>query len=67
MSGKYKKACRYLNYAKHLLILASTVTGYVSISAFTSLVCVPVGITSSLVGISIWGITAGIKQYKSII
>ena len=67
MSGKYKKACRYLNYAKHLLILASTVTGYVSISAFTSLVCVPVGITSSLVGISICGITAGIKQYKSII
>ena len=67
MSGKYKKACRYLNYAKHLLILASTVTGYVSISAFTSLVCVPVGITSSVVGISICGITAGIKQYKSII
>ena len=67
MSGKNKKTCRYLNYVKHLLSLASTVTGYVSISAFTSLVCVPDGITSSLVGMSICGITAGIKQYKSII
>ena len=29
-----------------LLILASTVTGFVSISAFTSLVCIAVGISS---------------------
>ena len=43
MSEKYKKTCKYLNYVEHLLILVSTVTGCVSISAFTSLVCVPVG------------------------
>ena len=29
MSEKYKKACKYLNYLKQLLILASTVTGCV--------------------------------------
>ena len=50
-----------------MLILASTVTGCVSISAFTSLVAVLVGITSSAVAIKICAITAGIKMYKSII
>ena len=50
-----------------MLILASTVTGCVSISAFASLVCVPVGITSSAVGRNISAIIAGIKKYKSII
>ena len=48
-------------------ILASTIAGCVSISAFASLVCVPVGISSSLVGIKSCGITAGIKKYKSIL
>ena len=50
-----------------MLILVSTVTGCVSTSAFASLVCVPVGITSSAVGIKSCAITAGIKKYKSII
>ena len=50
-----------------MLILVSTVTGCVSISAFASLVYVPVGITSSAVGIKSCAITAGIKKYKSII
>ena len=67
MSETYKKTCKYLNYVEHLLILASTITGCVSISAFASLVCVPVGITSSAVGINICAIAAGIKKYKSII
>ena len=35
MSEKYKKICKYLNYVEDLLILASTVVGCVSISAFT--------------------------------
>ena len=42
MTEKYSKTCKYLNYAEHLLILSSTITGCVSISAFDSLVCVPV-------------------------
>ena len=58
MSEKYKKTCKYLNYVEHLPILASTVTGYVSISAFSSLVCVPVGIVSCAVGINICAIIA---------
>ena len=58
MSEKYKKTCNYLNYVEHLLILVLTVTEYVSIYAFASLVCVPIRITSS-------AITAGIKKYIS--
>ena len=50
-----------------MLILASSITGYVSISAFVSLVCVLVGVTSSAVEINICAITAGIKNYQSII
>ena len=67
MSEKCTKTCKYLSYAEHSLILASTVTGCVSISAFASLACVPVGITSPAVGIKICAITVGIKKYKSII
>ena len=64
MYEKYKKTCKYLNYAEHLLILASAVTNCVSISAFASLVGVPAGIRSSAVGIKICAITARIKKYK---
>ena len=49
MSKKLKKFCMTLNYIEYLLILASVVTGCVSISAFASLVGVPIGITSSAV------------------
>ena len=52
---------------KHLLVLVLTVTGCVSISAFASLVCIPVGITSSAVEIKICAVTVGIKKYRSII
>ena len=44
-----------------------TVTTCVSIAAFASLVRVPVGITSSAVGIKICAMITGIKKYKSII
>ena len=58
--------CETLNYIEHLLILAFSFTGCVSVSSFAS-VDIPVGITSSAVGLTICVITAGIKQYKSII
>ena len=67
MSGKYKKSCQYLNYVELLLILASTVTGSISVSALASLVAIPVGITISAIGIKICGITVGIKKKESII
>ena len=67
MNEKYEKAFKYLNYAQHLFILVSIVTGFVSTSAFASLVCVPFGITNSAVGVNICAITAGAEKYKSII
>ena len=67
MREMYETKCKHLNYTEHLLILVSTVTGCVSISAFASLVCVPVGIASSAVSIKTCTITAGIKKSKSTI
>ena len=58
MSEKYKKIYKYLNHVEHLRILVSKVTDCVSIFVFASLVCVPVDITSSAVGIKICAITA---------
>ena len=67
LSEKYKKTWKYLNYVEKLLILSTTVTGCISISAFASLVCVLVGITNSAIGIKICAITAGIKKYESVV
>ena len=38
LSKKHKNVCTTLNYIEHLLIIASAVTGCVSISDFASLV-----------------------------
>ena len=62
MSKKHKKVFRVLNYIEHLLILISTVTRCISIYAFASLVGIPIGITSSAIGLKICLITAGIKS-----
>ena len=67
MSKKHKKVCTTLNYTKHILILGSTITGCVSLSAFISLFGIPIGITSSAIGLNICAITAAIKKYKLII
>ena len=56
-----------MNYIGHLLISISTVTGCISIFAFASLDDIPIGITSSTIGLQICVITAGIKKHKSII
>ena len=66
-SKKHEKTFITLNYVEHFLILASRVTGCVSISAFALLVAIPIGITSSEATIKIWVITAETKKYKSII
>ena len=67
MSKKHKKVCRVLNYIDRTFIAISAFTGFVSISAFASLVGIPIGFTSSAIGLKICVITAGIKKYKSII
>ena len=67
MSKKHKKVCTALNCIEHFLILTSAVTGYISISAFSTLLGIPTGITSSAIGLKICVITVGTKMYKSII
>ena len=62
MSKKHKKVCTTLNYIENLLILASTITECFSISAFISLVGIPIGITSSATGLKTCVITAGAKK-----
>ena len=76
MTKKNKQVCGVLTYIEHLLILISTVTGFLQflkflqlqfISFFTSLVGVPIGITSSAIGLKFCVIPARIKEYKSVI
>ena len=62
ISKKHKMVCTTLNYIEHFLILGSAVTGCVSISAFPSLVGIPIVITGSAVGLKICVITAAIKK-----
>ena len=50
-----------------MLVLASRVTGCVSISVFPSLDWVLFGVLSSTVGTKICAVTAWIKKYQSII
>ena len=64
MSKTHKKVSTTRNYVEQFLILASTITGCISISPFTSLIGIPIGITSSAMELKIWAITAGIKRYK---
>ena len=47
MSRKHKKVRSALDYIEHFLILASAITGYLSISTFGSLIGIPIRITSS--------------------
>ena len=67
MSKKHKKACTALNYVEHYLILASAITGCISISSLASLLGVPIGIKSSTIGLKNCAITAWIKKYKSVV
>ena len=62
MSKKHKRVCRVLNYIDDLLIAIFTITECVSISDFASLVGIPIGITSSAIGLKICVITARIKN-----
>ena len=62
MRRKHKEVCTSLNYIKHFLILDSTITKCISISAFDSLIGIPIGITSSAIVLKICAIAAGIKM-----
>ena len=67
MSKKLKKMCTTLYFVEHFLILASTITGCISISTFGSLIDIPIGLASSAIKLKICVITAGTNKYKSTI
>ena len=50
MSKKHKKIGTTLNYIEHFLNLVSAITRFISMSTFTSLIAIPMGITSSIIG-----------------
>ena len=64
ISKKQKKSCTTLDYIEHFLVLASSIIESISISAFASTIVITIGITSSLIGLKICAITAGIKKYN---
>ena len=49
MRKKYKKVCTIQNNDEQFLILGSIITGCIPISAFASLVGIPIGITRSAI------------------
>ena len=65
ISKKHKKVYKIISYTEHLLVLTSTVSGFVSISAFAILFGIPLGIASSAAKIKISAITTEIRKYKS--
>ena len=62
MSEKQKKVSITQNYIEHFLILASTITRCISVSAFASLLGIPIGIVSPAIGLKICAIAAGKKS-----
>ena len=66
ISKKYKKICTTPKYIDQFIIIASTITGCVPISAFSSLVGFPIGTTSFAIELKIFAITVWIRKYKSI-
>ena len=62
ISKKQKMICTTLNYIEHFLVVLSTITGYVSISAFASLIGITMQTESSAIKINICTKTPGIKK-----
>ena len=62
VTKKHKKNCIILNQIQHFLILASRIDGCISISAFASLLGIPIGITSSVTELKLCAIVGGIKS-----
>ena len=65
MLWKQETGCRTRNYIEHFFILASVVSGFVSISALAPLVGTPIGFTSSAVELEISAIIP-ISRGKSV-
>ena len=63
MRKEYKRLYRVFNYFEHFSIFVSAASSCFSISALASLVCFYVGIAISIIGLTIWASTAGIKIF----
>ena len=66
MSKIHEKVCTTLNYIEQSVSLVSAITGSAEIPAFASLICIPIGIAISAVGLKIYAITAKIKKKSKI-
>ena len=64
MRKKQKTVCKTLNYIEHFLILLCAIAGGISTFDFASFLGSPIGITGSVIGLTI---SVAIKKYKSII
>ena len=67
MSRKHRKVCITLIYIEHFLILTLAIIGCISISAFPSLLGIPIRITSHVIWLKAGAIAVGMKKYRSII
>ena len=67
MSRKHIRLYTTLSYIDHFLILVSSITGCISISAFASLLGILLGTISSTIGLKMCAIAVGTKKYESII
>ena len=63
MSKKHERSCTTLNYIENILILAATITGCISVSTFTSLLCIPLEITSSAIRLKTCAKSSTINWY----
>ena len=61
MSRKHKKVCTNLTYIENILILASTITGCISISAFAPFLVISIAFTGYATALKICAIASGIK------
>ena len=67
MSRKHKKVCWAANYIEHFLALAPAITECISITDLAFLLGVPIGITSSSIGLKICAIATGILKKMSVL
>ena len=67
ISRKHNKFCITLKHIEHFLILASAITGCISISAFHPFLVISIAFTGYPTALKICAIASRIKQYKSIV
>ena len=67
MNRKHNNVCSNLNHIEDFRYLASSVIGFISISAFAYFLGILIGIIISAIGLKIFAKTTGTKKYKSII